>query len=487
MNSPWRRTPLITALAATGITWALCVITAGDPVLGSGLAQRVFLFFAVAASVVLFVLVAGTAILEIGNRVSDARVTELHRAMVYALLTFGVSFVGLRYLGFNLDTVLTTSALLTAVVGFAMQATLSSLIAGLALQADRVLHVGDSVILDGEPVEIVSLKWRAAVGRRATGLMVVIPNGKIADAVSEILRKGESHRAEFVFRAPLHHSPQEIGDLAREAVADLPPVDRERPIAVAPVELDPGAGGMRMRVQYWTRRYADRSVVEGEAVRRIWYAMQRHRLNFSRLDDLDDRLRAREDVPRIIAARLGADEGSDPVKALAAASRLLYYAPDERIVLPFWVDGWNLVILRGEARRAGPFDLAPEVDEAPSSLKVEQLGPSAAIAHLADELSHVIGPYAKHAVARAGADSQDYAQICRRVAEEIDDLEARRGFLHAVLPLEMPKVAKGTALKIRRDAMGFLAADPALRANGELVVLAIPSEAQVRSDASTAA
>lgn len=475
MNRTWRRTPLVGAFALATLAWALRYLTIGDPVLGSGAPQDILLLVAVASSVVLAILVAGTAILEIGASVSSGRATGLQRALVYALLTFAATFAGLRYLGFNLNTVLTTSAIVTAVVGFAMQATLSSVIAGLSLYADHALRVGDSVMHEGEPIEIISLNWRVAVGRRVSGQTIVIPNAKVADTACEILRQDEPHRAEFGFRAPLDRPPQILCDLAREAVADLPLVDRERPIAVAPVDFDPYPGVMRVRVQYWTRRYRDRSVVEGEAMRRIWYAMQRHGVYFPRFADLDERLFAHEGVSQAIAGWLARDRQPDTsaerVAALASKARLLFYAPDERITLPSWTEGWRLMILRGEARRTSPFELAAEFDE--TALSVERLGPTAAIASLADALSLHVGPYAKYAVARAGRASQDYADICRRVAQEIENPLDRERFLRKVLPRQAETFGSGTVLGIRRNATGALAAEPALRANGELVVLAL--------------
>lgn len=488
MSRHWRRAPLLGALFFTTLAWGLRLVTANDPVLGSGVPQQIFLFLAAVPSVVLAILVAGTAILEIGASLSDSRATGLQRVLVYVLLTFITTFAALRYLGFNLNTVLTTSAIVTAVVGFAMQATLSSVIAGLSLYADRAIHVGDSIMLDGEPVEILSLNWRSVTGRRVNGRTVVVPNGKIADAPSEILRKDRSHRAEFVFRVPLDHPPQTICDLAREAIADLPLVDRERPVAVAPVEFDPYPGDMRVRAQYWTRKFGDRSVIEGEAIRRIWYVMQRHQVNFARFTDLDVRLRGREDIVSGVTAWLARarpeGDADDLAKRLTAAAKLLFYAPDERIVLPDWTESWNLVVLRGDARRTSMFELTPEIDN--TALHVQQLGPNASMAILADELSREIGPYAKYAVAAAGSVSQDYAGICRRVAEEIDDAHARERFLRKVLVPAMQTFPPGTLLKVRRNAMGVLATEPGMRAIGELVVLALPEPAELPAEAAVA-
>jgi small-conductance mechanosensitive channel len=478
MNNIWRRTPLVTAFAFASLVWAVYALTAGDPVFGSSPAQSAILAIAVAASAVLAIMVAGTIILEINAAVSDSRATGLQRVLVYALLTFAATFTALRFLGFRLDTVLTTSAIVTAVVGFAMQATLSSVIAGLSLHADRALHVGDSFILDGEPVEIVSLNWRSVSGRRINGRIVVIPNAKVADAPCEILKKGESHRTELFFRAPLDQPPQIIADLAREVIADLHLVDRERPIVVTPVEFEPQFGDMRVRAQYWVRNYADRSVVEGEAIKRIWYVLQRHRLYFQRMADLEEHLRAGEDVPRALGQWFGDAMSADDLAALAQKTRVLLFAPDERIVLPSWSEGWQFRLLRGAARATSALGSSAGAGDHAVARRLDQLGPTTALSLMSDALAHRIGPYAKFAVAAASTTSADYAAICRVVAAEIKDDPARAAFLHEVLPQKQSTVEAGARLNARRDAMGVFAVEPPLRAHGETVVLALPPDSE---------
>src|SRR5262249_48045734 len=158
---------------------------------------------------------AGKLVLSLAASLSGAQPTGFQRVIVYGLLTFGASFPTLRYFCFDLTAVLPTSAIVTGLVGFAMQPTLSSMIAGLALPADRAVRVGDCVLLDNEAVRIESMNWRAAVGRRPDGQLLVIPNAKLTDASTQVLQAGEAHRAEFSFLGPINHPPQQICDLAR--------------------------------------------------------------------------------------------------------------------------------------------------------------------------------------------------------------------------------------------------------------------------------
>lgn len=67
-------------------------------------------------------------------------------------LAFFVALMGLfNASGVALSSILTTSALLTAVIGFALHDTLGNVIGGLAMQVKQPYRVGDWVSLDNDP------------------------------------------------------------------------------------------------------------------------------------------------------------------------------------------------------------------------------------------------------------------------------------------------------------------------------------------------
>jgi small-conductance mechanosensitive channel len=479
------RTALVPALILAAVLWAVTLVTETDPVLGVGLAHKVLQSAAIVATAVLAVMLAGKLLLSLAASLTGTAATGFQRVIVYALLTFAASFATLRYFGFDLTAVLTTSAIVTAAVGFAMQPTLSSMIAGLALHADRAVHVGDCVLLDSETVRIESMNWRAAIGRRPDGQLIIIPNSKLTEGSTQVLRSSDAHRAEFSFLGPIDHPPQQVCDLTRELVSDLALVDKNKPIAVAPVSFEPDKESVRFRIQYWTRSYFDRSLIEGEIVRRIWYSFQRNRIAFphptacalsaSAQDSLDGKLQDPKALAPEIARILPAEFSAGAPESIAKESRVLLYAPDERLIMPEWSDGWRYLLLRGEAYEVPEFDLTPEIANAQPELAVQRLGPTAAITRLADELSLIIGPYAKLAVMRAGDRTQTYEQLCREVAQEIDEPRRRDAFLAKMLRANPRTWRRGAAIAARRNASGQLASEPSLRASGEVALLAVPS------------
>src|SRR5205085_4302466 len=147
--------------------------------------------------------------------------------------------------------------------------------AGMNLIFDRVIKVGDAVMVEGHEVRVVSLNWRNMIGRKPDARIVVVPNAKLSDNTVEVLPQDEPIRIETQFSAPSDEPPQRIVELVTDLVGDLPQVDPARPVSVHPIEV--AGETARYRVRCWVRRYRDMSEAEGEILLRLWYVLQRHR------------------------------------------------------------------------------------------------------------------------------------------------------------------------------------------------------------------
>lgn len=458
---------LTTALAAI-LLWLFLDATSRDPIFGVGSVRFVIEAAAIAATALLFVLAAGWLLLGLAaSREGAAAMTGLQRVLIYGVLTFVASFTALRHFDIDLGALLTTSAIVTAAIGFAMQPTLGSMISGITLSFDRIPRVGDAILLGGKPVRIESLNWRRIVGRRADGSIVILPNAQLADHMVEILPQDTPVGAEIFFRAPFAVPPQRIGALAIEVISDFPHVDAGRPIAVVPVEYDPTHPTQRYRIDYSARRYGDVDELEGEVVRRLWYVFQRQRL-WRPGDGLS--WQAPEELARLVAGLALPWLPTDPEAALtlARSGEVLLFAPGERLTFPGWAAGRQFLLLKGEAvaAEAGQ-DAAPEVT-------VREVVPSVALHRAREELAHHIGPYAEHAVRRAAQSGRRLDAIFRALAEEIPDEAARRRFLARVLPVQASGIGPGTLLEASRNAAGSLVCVQPLRARGEVTILAFP-------------
>ena len=477
----------LTVTLVTILLWFFYATTGKDPVFGAPSVRLVVEAAATAATAFLFVACGATLILGLAAaRETAAPTTGLQRMLIYALLTFAASVAALRLFDVDLGTVLTTSAIVSAAIAFAMQPMLGSMIAGVNLHIDRLPRIEDGIVIDGQVVRVESLSWRRVLGRCANGSIVSIPNAKLADDTLQILPHNAPIRTEIMFEAPFGVPPQRISDLAAELVGDFAAVDTAQPIAVAPVEYAAGADSLRYRIQCCVRRYRDLAELESEVLRRLWYVFQRERL--CRADEPAEAARpggmAAWNAPAELARILrGLDlpwpglASAEAALALASRSQVLLFAPGERLTLPLWSEGWRFLLLAGEAVVARDVEAAFQAEAASPASATRRLPPSVALHRARDELTHQIGPYAEHAVRRATQSARSLEDIFGALASEIPDEAARARFLERVLPRQRSSFGPGAELETGRDAAGNLACKTPRRARGEVMILAVPPAA----------
>ena len=76
-------------------------------------------------------------------------------------------FAQLRGAGLDLSSIVTTSAIPTAVVAFAMQDTLGNVLAGVAVQLDNSVRIGDWIRVDTASGRVRDIRWRSTPDRNA--------------------------------------------------------------------------------------------------------------------------------------------------------------------------------------------------------------------------------------------------------------------------------------------------------------------------------
>lgn len=85
----------------------------------------------------------------------------------------------LRLAGMDLASLVTTSAVITAVAAFAMQDTLGNVLGGLFLELDRSLAVGDWIRVDDLSGRVADIHWRHTTIRTRNGELVIVPNAAL--------------------------------------------------------------------------------------------------------------------------------------------------------------------------------------------------------------------------------------------------------------------------------------------------------------------
>ncbi len=188
--------------------------------------------------------------------------------------------------GFSVAGLITTSAVLTAVIGFSLQDTLGSVMGGLSVQLDKSVAVGDWVSIGekGPVGRVVEIRWRYTAIETRSWETIIIPNSQLVKSQVTILgrRIGEPTmlRRHVEFFVDFRTSPTEVIDAINAALqAAIPRVAKEP----APNVVFFGVRDSYAvyAVRYWL---TDLSVDDGtdSAVRvRIWFALRRANIPLS--------------------------------------------------------------------------------------------------------------------------------------------------------------------------------------------------------------
>ena len=161
----------------------------------------------------------------------------------------------LHLLGFDPSSLLTTSAVITAMLAFAMQDTLGNILAGVSLQLDSSLQVGDWVKVDDLVGRVVQIRWRQTTIRTRNGEMVAVPNGQLMRGRFSVV--GRDSRPDWLWRRWVwfnvtHDSPptQVIQKMEKEiGTAEIPNVARDPAPTCVLMEFGPGYA--RYALRYW--------------------------------------------------------------------------------------------------------------------------------------------------------------------------------------------------------------------------------------------
>lgn len=201
---------------------------------------------------------------------------DLTQAVVYVI----VLMLTLRAVGVEPGSLLTTSALLTAVVGLALQDTLGNLVSGLALQMQQPFQIGDWIQFENDPRQIgqvTEVNWRATTVMTSDLVEVIVPNSMLAKSpIRNYSRPSKVSRRSVSVQASYTAPPHRVQEAIVKALAGTPGVLRE-PAPWVQTKLFADSG-IEYTVWFFTDEYGARERIDGFVRDRVWYAMQRAKL-----------------------------------------------------------------------------------------------------------------------------------------------------------------------------------------------------------------
>ncbi|HEX8953475.1 MAG TPA: mechanosensitive ion channel family protein, partial [Polyangia bacterium] len=273
----------------------------------------------------------GLLLFDLGFRRARLEVPTILRDILQAIAFFIILLVVLRRSGVNLLSLVTTSAVLTAVIGLSLQNTIANMFAGLSLQLDRTLNVGDWIQMSTWIGRITHIKWRSTFIVTRDGNNVILPNSELLrQEVLNFSKPSSVHRSTVKVGFAYRHPPRQVARLLTGALRGMPEILAEPAPDCLPVEF--GESAIVYALRYWTDNVQRDVIVEGEVRLRIWYAAQRARL------EIPFPTRTIHTMPARAAADAAADE-REHAERLGALARVDLFARLDAAALELLVGG----------------------------------------------------------------------------------------------------------------------------------------------------
>ena len=222
--------------------------------------------------------------------------------VLYLIVLFGV----LKYtLNINITTVVATSAVLTMVIGLALQGVLSNILSGISLHFARSITRGEWVSIGEKEGIVVDTNWRETRLLDRNSNIVILPNNSVAEATITNFAQPDTRTALALhFKLSPEAPAQLVLDLLREAARDCPRVVSDPMPMATLLEFDPY--GVHYRVKFWVTDYGRKNGIATDVGRLAWYKLHRHGI------------RAAVDLPEMIGGVLRGTASPRPPTVQAA-------------------------------------------------------------------------------------------------------------------------------------------------------------------------
>jgi small-conductance mechanosensitive channel len=197
-------------------------------------------------------------------------ITDVSVALIYIILIL----VLLKELfGINVTPLLATSAVLTMVLGLALQDTLANLIAGTVFHFENSIRIGDWLEYDGVIGEVRELSWRAVRLVTTRRDDILIPNTELTKQKFSNLTKLGAAREKDIGTS-YRDDPDLVMRVLRKAVLSTPGVrwDPEPQIWITGFD----DFSINYRLRFYIKQYLGFQKLEGEVMRNVWYLFKTH-------------------------------------------------------------------------------------------------------------------------------------------------------------------------------------------------------------------
>ncbi|KAF0241547.1 MAG: hypothetical protein FD180_4374, partial [Planctomycetota bacterium] len=266
---------------------------------GSGFALAAFIFFNATTnpdarfhrlpyqvSLLLLIVLSGFLVMELvltffadflPQRRHSAPRSQFFKDVVRTLLVIGLTIAGAKaaFPQTDIGQVVTTSAILSIVVGLALQESLSNVFSGLMLTVDEPYKPGDWIDIEGREGKVLDSNWRSVRVLTRDDDVIYVPNSSMA----------QHSVVNFSAPTPLHLIRRKIGveygappNKVKQVLIGL--MQHSEGVMKEPAPdvyvLDYADFAIVYEMRFWIDNYNARTRIESEVMRGVWYHLKRN-------------------------------------------------------------------------------------------------------------------------------------------------------------------------------------------------------------------
>ncbi len=275
-----RKSPFLTRLVLP-LSFMAVAFVLGLSGVRRGLPLRPAFYDFVHAGMVFFGLVFVVCLVDAGiqswfrRRKEALPVPGVLHGFILGVLYLAFIFMVLKgILDINITPFLATSAILTAVLGLALQGVLGNILAGLSLHFTRSFSRGDWVKFGEIEGVIMETNWRETrILDRATNI-VVLPNNMVASGlITNFSQPNNKSAIVFPLKVGFESAPTLVMDTLKQAAHEVADVLKTpAPVVHLMGYDDVGASYV---LKFWIQDYQRKFAIMTEVARHAWYKFKR--------------------------------------------------------------------------------------------------------------------------------------------------------------------------------------------------------------------
>ena len=178
----------------------------------------------------------------------------------------------------DLVGLITTSAVLTAVLGLAAQDPLKDLIGGLSLQVEKVIREGDWIEIDNQIGQVESISWRDTELRSRNGSRLVLPHSSVSSRSIRNFTSFGAYGNKLLIGLDYSFPPHQAKAMMRKISNNHPSILDSPKTIIRIHEFEESTIVYEWLI--WHESFSDRLTIRGDLQEQLWYSLKREGLSF---------------------------------------------------------------------------------------------------------------------------------------------------------------------------------------------------------------